>query len=133
MTRTRVYVDSVVDNKHVRVLISTDGRTEKPLIIEKEALEIMVESREEFWREVSIRGSEGPRRKERKLRRDIEGKVVLFPEADTPFFMELVKSFQRPPRLRDEKQVKIVRKRDIKRELKRTVSETGKFREDLRK
>ena len=126
MARTRIYVDSVIDKDHVRVLISTDGKTEKPLILEKKAFEELVKDEKDFWKEVT-KG----RRTIRKLRRDIEGEVVTFPDTETPFFKDLTKSFERPPREIDEHRVRRVKRSNITRELKRPTRATGQLRRKL--
>ena len=62
MTGTRITVDSVIDKKHVRVLISTDGKTEKPVIMEMDALKELVKDRKELFK----------KDKKSELRRDID-------------------------------------------------------------
>ena len=71
MVRTRIYIDSVLDRDTVRVLISTDGKTETPVIMEMAALEKLLEEKNEFWRTVEVR-RKGQTRKLRVLKRDIE-------------------------------------------------------------
>ncbi|MHA2302156.1 MAG: hypothetical protein ACXACD_14515 [Candidatus Thorarchaeota archaeon] len=138
MARTRIYVDSVIDKDHVRVLISTDGKTETPVIMEKKALEKLLKDKKDLWRKVKLKDKE-----ERRLKRNIEGEAVTFPEADTPFFKQLVTRFRRPPRLTDERRVppderrvKRIKVRDIKTGLKKpTRSQKALFerQEALRK
>ena len=127
MARTRIYVDSVLDKEHVRVLISTDGKTEKPLILDKDAFEVLVKDEKEFWKDVT-RG----RRTIRKLRRDIEGEVITFPDSETPFFKDLEETFKRPPRLMDEGRVRKVRKENLQRQFKKPTRATGKLQKKLR-
>ncbi|MFX1580209.1 MAG: hypothetical protein ACFFBJ_11215 [Promethearchaeota archaeon] len=139
MTRTRIYVDSVLDRDHVRVLISTDGKTETAIVMEKEALEKLLRDKEDFWESVNIR-RKGETKRVKMLKRKIEGEVVTFPENETPFFEKLVKDYQRPPKLLDEKLVKKVKKQRIKDGLKKPTRSRGTLRnlllerqEELRK
>ena len=139
MARTRIYVDSVLDRDHVRVLISTDGKTETAIVMEKEALEKLLRDKEDFWESVDIR-RKGETKRVKMLKRKIEGEVVTFPESETPFFEKLVKDYQRPPKLLDEKLVKKVKKQRIKDGLKKPTRSRGTLRnlllerqEELRK
>jgi hypothetical protein len=132
MVRTRIYVDSVLDRDHVRVLISTDGKTETAIILEKEALEKLLRDKEDFWESVDIR-RKGETKRVRILKRKIEGEAITFPESETPFFEKLVRDYQRPPKLTDEKQVKKVKKERIKDGLKKPTRSRGKLRNSLLK
>lgn len=132
MARTRLYVDSVLDRDHVRVLISTDGKTETAIIMEKKALEKLLRGKKEFWRQFKVRDIAERRTKtEERLIRKIEGEVVTFPESETPFFEKLVKDFRRPPRLMDESQVRKVKVERIKDGLKKPARSRGRLRNDL--
>jgi hypothetical protein len=41
----RITIDSVLDENHVRVLISTDGKTEKAIVMEKTAVKQLLSSK----------------------------------------------------------------------------------------
>lgn len=134
MARTRIYVDSVLDRDHVRVLISTDGKTETPIIMEKKALEKLLRGKKDFWKTFNVRNIEEKKTLPvTKLKRKIEGEVVTFPESETPFFEKLVKDFRRPPKLIDESLVKRVKMSRIKDGLKIPTRSRGKLRESLLK
>lgn len=110
MNKTRITVDSVLDKDHVRVLISTDGKTEKPMIMEKKALEELLKERKDLW-EKDKEGKD-------KLVRHIESEVVSFTDTDTAFFDELTKKVRR-------RDIKKIRRDDIKRGLKKPERLTG--------
>jgi len=132
MARTRIYVDSVLDRDHVRVLISTDGKTEEPIIMKRKALEKLLRGKKEFWKKFMVRDIEKKETKTvERLIWKIEGEVVTFPESETPFFEKLVKDFRRPPRLTDEREVKRVGMARIKDGLKRPTRSRGKLRHSL--
>ncbi|MFW9835518.1 MAG: hypothetical protein ACFFEK_16065 [Candidatus Thorarchaeota archaeon] len=118
MARTRITIDSVLDRDNVRVLISTDGKTEKPVVMEKEALKELLKDRKELW----TKDREGKDR----LIRDIEGEVVSFEQTDTPFFTEISAAF-RPREMRK------IRRRDIRRDLRTPKRETEDRRKKIRK
>lgn len=118
MTRTRITIDSVLDRDHVRVLISTDGKTEKPVVMEKAALEELLTDRKELWTK--------DRNGKDRLIRDIEGEVVSFDQTDTPFFTEL-SSAVRP------REIRRISRRDIRRDLKTPKRETEVQRREIRK
>ena len=101
MTETRITVDSVIDKDHVRVLISTDGKTEKPVIMEKKALKELVKGTKEFF----------DKDKKDELKRDLEGEVATFKERGTSVAPPRVHTFF----VRREK--KTIRARDVRRDL----------------
>jgi siroheme synthase (precorrin-2 oxidase/ferrochelatase) len=118
MARTRITIDSVLDRDNVRVLISTDGKTETPVVMEKEALKELLKDRKELW----TKNREGKDR----LIRDIEGEVVSFEQTDTPFFIE-ISTIVRP------REVRKIRRRDIRRGLRTPKRETEGRRKKIRK
>lgn len=130
MVRTRIYIDSVLDRDTVRVLISTDGKTETPVIMEMAALEKLLEEKNEFWRTVEVR-RKGQTRKLRVLKRDIEGEAITFDRTETPFFEKLVKDHGGRFSLTDEGDVRRVKKGRIKDGLKKPSRSRGTLRQKL--
>lgn len=123
-------MDSVLDRDTVRVLISTDGKTETPVIMDMTALEKLLKDKSEFWRAVEVR-RKGETKTLRVLRRDIEGEAITFDKTDTPFFEKLVEDHGGPLRLTEKGEVRRVKKSGIKDGLKKPSRERGNLRKKL--
>ena len=130
MAKTRIYIDSVLDKDTVRVLISTDGKKETPVILEMKALERLLKKRKDLWKTFEVR-RKGEIETRVVLRRDIEGEALTFDESETPFFEKLVKDHGGPFRLTERGEVKRVKPDRITRRFKKPSRARGGLRKKI--
>ena len=130
MAKTRIYIDSVLDRDTVRVLISTDGKKETPVIMEMKALEKLLEKRDDLWETFEVR-RKGKIETRRVLRRNIEGEALTFDKSETPFFEKLVKDHGGPFRLTERGEVRRVKRDSIGVRLKKPSRSRGGLRKKL--
>ena len=130
MAKTRIYIDSVLDRDTVRVLVSTDGKRETPVIMEMEALEILLQKRTDLWETFEVR-RKGKIETRTVLKRNIEGEALTFDASETPFFEKLVKDHGGPFRLRESGEVQRVKHDQITRRFKKPSRARGSLRRKL--